>query len=169
MKIIERQKAVKLRRKGLIYKEIGERLFVSKSSLSLWLRNIPYIPTEKSRQRRKIASINAGQVLHQRKLERIAKIKAEARLEIPNIKPKVLKLLGIMAYWTEGSKAQDDSVCFTNTDSKFIKFVLKWLREICTVPEEKLRFHLRIHPGTSREKAEAYWSRVTGIPKKKIL
>jgi transcriptional regulator with XRE-family HTH domain len=167
MKILERQEAIKLRRKGLTYKEIGERLSVSKGSLSLWLRDVSHTPSEKSMQRR-TASINAGLVLHKRKLERIARIKKEAMQEIAHIKPDLFKLLGTIAYWTEGSRTHDHVVAFTNTDPRFIRFTLKWLREICAVPEEKLRLHLRIHPGTNRIKAEGYWSRVTKIPKRKF-
>lgn len=167
MKISERQKAVELRGKGLTYKEIGELLYVSKGTLSLWLRDVPYIPTEESRQRRRLASINAGQILHKRKLERISKIKAVARQEIQNIEPEVFKLLGIMAYWAEGSKTKDGLIKFTNTDPKFIKFILKWLREICNVPKEKLRLHLRIHSDINKEKAENYWSKLTKISKRR--
>ncbi len=74
-------------------------------------------------------------------------------------------MLGIIAYWTEGSKTKDSLVKFTNTDPEFIKFILKWLREICGVPEDKLRLHLRIHLDTEKEKAENYWSELTNIPK----
>jgi len=52
---------------------------VSKAALSLWLRDIPSIPAEGVRQRRKLANIKTGQVLHERKLERTSKIKAAAR------------------------------------------------------------------------------------------
>ena len=106
---------------------VMQRIEYSKGSLSLWLGNFPYMPSEKTLRKRRIASMNAGRVLHQRKLERIAKIKREAKKEIPNIKHDVLKLLGVVAYWTEGSKTHDNLVAFTNTDAKFIKFVLKWL------------------------------------------
>ena len=169
MKIIERQKAITLRKKGLTYFEIGQRLGVSKGALSLWLRSIPYMPTEKARQRRRIASINSGRILHQGKLERVALIKEKAKQDIPNLTSKDLKLLGIMAYWTEGSKTKDSLVKFTNTDPAFIKFVLSWLREICRVPEKKLRLHLRVHRDINKEKAERYWSKLTKIPKKRFF
>ena len=169
MKIVERQKAIELRRGGLTYSEIGQSLKVSKGALSLWLRQTPYMPTEETRQRRKIASINNGQVLHRRKMERIIKIKREAKQEISNIKPKELKLLGIMAYWAEGSKTEDGLVKFTNTDPRFIKFALKWLREICGVPKEKLRLHLRVHQDINKEESEKYWSKLTEIPKKQFF
>ena len=165
MKTIERDKAIKLRKAGRTYAEISQQLGVSKGSLSLWLCNIPYLATEESKQKRRLASINNGRILHRRKIEKILKIKELAKKEMPNIKSEEMKLLGIMAYWAEGSKTQDSLVKFTNANPKFIKFSLKWLREICQVPEEKLRLHLRIHKDVDKEKVENYWSQITRIPK----
>ena len=164
MKIIERQKAVKLRKKGWTYAEIGKCLGVSRGALSLWLRNIPYVPSEATRRRRQLASLKASQVLHKRKLKRITQIKKIAKQEIEHIKNNELKLLGIIAYWAEGSKTEDHFVRFTNSDPIMIKFILRWLREICCVPEEKLRVHLRVHPDVDKKVTENYWSKVTGIP-----
>ena len=59
-------------------------------------------------------------------------------------------------------------VKFTNTDSKFIIFVLKWLREICDVPEDKIRLHLRVHRDIDRKKSEKYWSELTKIPRERF-
>ena len=164
MKLDEREKAIKLRKRGLTYADIRQRLKVSKSSLSLWLRKVPYVPTEKTLQKRRIASIRSGQILRQRKMRRITQIKSAAKEEIANIKSNDLKLLGVMAYWTEGSKTQDSLVKFTNSNPEFIKFVLKWLREVCGIPEEKLRVHLRIHSDLDRRKVELFWSNISGIP-----
>ena len=163
MKTAERQKAVELRKRGLSYSEIEQRLNVSRGSLSLWLRDIPYTPNEKTRNKQRLASIRNGQILHRRKIQRISQIITAAKEEIQNVRPNELKLLGIMAYWTEGSKTKDSLVKFTNSDPKFIKFALKWLREICGVPEDKLRVHLRIHDDLNREEIERYWSEITGI------
>jgi len=168
MKITERTKSIELRKKGLTYPEIAEQLFVSRSSLSLWLRDIPYVPTQETRYKRRLASINTGRLLHQRKLKRTSRIKWEARREIYNLNSDELKLLGIMAYWAEGSKTKDSLVQFVNTDPKLIKLALRWLRESCDVPERKIRCHLRVHPDTDRKKAEDYWSKVTKIPKERF-
>jgi len=165
MKIFEREKAIGLRKKGLTYGEIGKLLHVSIGTLSLWLRDIPYLPSKDSQQRRRLASINSGQILHKRKIERVLKIKAVAKKEIKKIDAATFKLLGVLAYWAEGSKTQDGLIKFTNTDPEFIKFAIKWLREICKVPEEKLRLHLRIHSDTDKKKAENYWSSITGVPR----
>jgi len=168
MKIVERQKAIELRKKGLTYSEIEQYLNVSRGALSVWLRNVPFTLSEDARNRRRLASLRNCQVLHRRKIQRISQVVTAAKEEILNIKPYELRLLGAMAYWTEGSKTEDNLVKFTNSNPKFIKFVLKWLREVCCVPEEKLRIHLRIHRDVNRKKIEQYWSKITRIPLNKF-
>lgn len=128
------------------------------------MRNVPYVPTQETRERRRLASLQSSQILHKRKLERVSQIKQMAKQEVEDIKLNELKLLGIMAYWTEGSKTEDGLVQFTNSDSAFIKFILRWLRDVCKVREEKLRIHLRVHPDVDKRTVENYWSRITGIP-----
>jgi len=164
MKLKERYKAIELRKQGLTYPEIQDRIHVSKASLSYWLRDIPYVPTELTKSRRKIASIRTGQMLHNRKLRRVIQIMVKAKKEISSINNRQLKLLGVMAYWAEGSKTQDNLVQFTNSDPKIIKFVLKWLKESCGVSPNKLHFHLHAHPDVNEEKSEKYWSKITNIP-----
>lgn len=164
MKIVERQRAIELRKTGLTYTEIRNRLKVSRASLSYWLRDIPYIPTEETYEKRRLANIKTGRLLHERKLQRTNQIKKITEQEIRNTKFNDLKLLGVMAYWTEGSKTKDHLVQLTNSDPIFIKFILKWLRKVCGVQSEKLKVHLRVHPDVNIKEAEQYWSRITGIP-----
>ena len=45
----EKAAAIRLRKKGLSYKEILEQVPVAKSTLSLWLRDIPLDQTQKDR------------------------------------------------------------------------------------------------------------------------
>ena len=164
MRIIERQEAIDLRKKGLTYEEIQQHLKISKGTLSLWLRNIPFVISNTSYNKRMSACLRNSQVLHQRKIQRTSQIVSEAKTEILNVKSYELKLLGAMAYWTEGSKTQDNQVKFTNSNPKIIKFILKWLKEICFVPDEKLKIHLRIHGDINKKEIEQYWAELTGIP-----
>ena len=41
---------------------------------------------------------------------------------------------------------------------------MKWFREICKVPEEKIRVHIYIHKVYRSENCEEFWSKITGIP-----
>jgi len=42
--------------------------------------------------------------------------------------------------------------------------MMRWFREICFVPEEKIKIMLHIHALHCRKDIEKYWSSITGIP-----
>lgn len=164
MKPEAHNKAVELRKKGLTYAEIGRLLDVSKGSLSNWLKEIPYKPSDESVKRRRLASIQNGNVLRKRKIQRISKIMYEAEEDVTSLSTHTLRLLGIIAYWCEGSKTVDNIVKFTNSDSKLIRLMVKWFIFACNVPQAKIRIHLRIHKDVNIDKAKKYWSNITDIP-----
>ena len=164
MKAVEHHAAIAFRQEGLTFSAIQCRLGVSKATLSRWLKHIPYQPTPETLTRRRLASIAAGQVLHRRKLQRVAQIQDEAERSLPVLTRDVLHLLGIMAYWTEGSKTPNGVVAFTNTDPLLIRLVQRWWIECCGVDSRRLRLHLRVHDDVAIADAEAYWRSVTGIP-----
>ncbi|MDO8519432.1 MAG: helix-turn-helix domain-containing protein [Deltaproteobacteria bacterium] len=166
MKIEEHKKAIELRHQGLTYPEIGKILGVGRGTLSHWLKTVPHTPSQESLSRRMAASIRNGMKLRERKIVRVTLIKENAKQEIEasRFTNEVLKLLGIMAYWCEGSKTQDSAVKFTNSEASLIKFMMRWLRIVCEVPESKFRIHIRVHPNVNHDDAKIYWSNVTGVP-----
>lgn len=165
MKTEARLKARQLRGQGLTYKEIQSSLAVSKGALSKWLRDLPFQPSAQSRVRQRIASVQNGRVNHLKKIQRVALFQQAAAREINHLSTEHLKLLGIMAYWCEGSKTQDNQVQFTNTDTALVRLIMEWFRRICCVPEKKFKVHVRCHSDTNVETAETFWSEVTGIPR----
>jgi len=163
MKNTEHKKAIELRKQGLTYSEINKLLGVSKGSLSQWLKTTAYMPREDVLKRRRLASVQNGQVLHQRKMQMISEMRAESKQEINSVSYETLRLLGILAYWCEGSKTKDSIVKFTNSDERLVQLMMRWFREVCKVPEEKLRIHLRIHQNTNQNVAKKHWAEITGV------
>lgn len=164
MKPMEHKRALELRRQGLTYKEIGQQLGVSKSTLNNWLKAVPYKPSNESLKRGRLARIQNAQVLHKRKIKRVSKIMEAAGKDIESLSTHSLKLIGLMAYWCEGSKTADNIVKFTNSDSELIRLMAKWFTSICRVSLQKMRVHLRVHEDVSIAEAKEYWSGVTGVP-----
>ena len=164
MKTTERSAAIELRRNGETYAQIRQKLRVSKGSLSRWLSDVPFVTSSESLQRKRTSALAGARVMHQRKLDRISKIMQEASKNLPVASPEILDLLGVVAYWAEGSKTQDNLVAFTNTDPVLIRLVLKWLIECCKVDPRRLRLHVRVHSDTAIREAERFWREVTGIP-----
>ena len=97
-------------------KEITERLDVSKSSVSIWVRDIELSKAQLDHLREKGLSRD---VIEKRRATRLArekdrrdKIITKARNSVLPISRKELFLVGIALYWGEGSKTRRGIVEF---------------------------------------------------------
>lgn len=167
------KKALKLRLAGKSYREIAKRLNVSKSSCSIWFKDLKLPPPaqellkEKGRtakkqllnfnKRRTKAIINENQSIRQKALN-----------EVNPLSKNRLKLIGAALYWAEGYKFKKQKatphICFSNSDPYMIALFLRFLREIIKIPEKKLRLVVHIYPSTDKKAAVNFWARVTNVP-----
>ncbi len=172
MKLREKIKAIQLRKKGKSYKEIREKITVSKGTLSVWLRDIKLTPGQEKRLyvelRRKYAY--RGAKANQEKRIRITKqITSKAKSEVKSFIKNPLFLAGLMLYWAEGDKSDEQEVVkFTNSDPFLIMLMMRWFRKICKVPKNKFRIALHIHQLHCRKNIENYWSKLTNIPRRQF-
>jgi hypothetical protein len=168
MKKIEKDRARELRRQGYSMNEITRRLRVSKSSVSLWTRDIELTALQKrtlSEHGRSVESVE------RRRLARLTNERARRRVhfelavsEVESVSKRDLFFVGAALYWGEGSKTKRGTVDFTNSDPRSIQVMMRYFREICGVPDEKFRGHVILHPHLNARKAERYWSRISDIP-----
>ena len=166
-------KAQKLRKQGVSIKEIQKRLEVSRSSVSLWVRDIRLT----NKQLKKLyfnkrtgalrGSIIAARNKIEKRNELTQRLKQEGIREIGIISQRDRFIAGVSMYLGEGGKT-DRSVQISNSDPKVIKCMVRWLRENCGVLEEKLRGSLYIHDNLDEKKAKRFWSKLTGIPLKQF-
>lgn len=167
-KIKEKKGVQYLRRQGLSYKEILKKVPVAKSSISLWCQDIGLTLEQKKRLIKKqqenlkrLAKIGPRAAVLKRQKE-IYKIKKAAKKEIYPLSLYEFKIVGAMIYWAEGNKNQKAEI--TNSDPRLVRFMVRWLKEVCKVPPERLRARLNIHSDQNNEKIKRYWSKVTGVP-----
>lgn len=167
MKMKQKLEAIRLRKTGKSYKEILKRLKVSKSTLSLWLRDIRLTPKQHRRIYVTLRQVNAYRMAKKKqkdKLELTQKIIKESMCEFEKLKDDHLFIAGLMLYWAEGDKTEaNEMVKFSNSDPIMIKLLMRWFREACRVPEQKFRIALHIHELHCRKNIEQYWSKITGI------
>lgn len=168
MKLKEKLRAIRLRKLGKSYSEIQKRARVSKSTLSLWLRDIKLTPIQEKRiyvERRQKNAYRLAKANQKVRVERTKKIIAEAKKEALYLFKNILFLAGLMLYWAEGDKSDERAeIKFSNSDPAMIKFMMKWFRDVCKVPEGKFRISLYIHELHCRRDVESYWSKITHIP-----
>ncbi|MFC5174011.1 hypothetical protein [Streptomyces mutomycini] len=162
-----REKARELRLQGMTYDQIQVELGCSKSSISLWVRDLPKPQRKQSRgQASEIARRGWEATLQRREAERV-RTKMTAEAAIGSLSPRELFLVGVGLYWAEGSKAKphrpQERATFVNSDPGMISIYLAWLR-LLDVPPEHLRFHVHIHETADAAAAERYWADLTGAP-----
>jgi len=164
MKFSDKFKAIKLREKGLSYAEIRKVIPVSKSTLSIWLKNIKLSKQQKLRLSKLQATGYLGAKKNQiMALSRHKEIRRIAVKEATNLIKNPVFAAGLMLYWAEGDK-RSGGVEFSNSDPDMIKLMMKWFREFCSVPEEKFRIGLFIHTLHNKEGCLNFWSNITRLP-----
>ena len=171
MKARERKFARKLRRSGQSVRAIARQTGCSKSSISLWVRDIPLTAKQIAKLKSNQDKARAKAANHPNSLkQKWAKIRnniiEKSSREIPkNFSNTNLKILGAALYWAEGYNASRNHFLFANSNPGMIKVMMKFLENICHVPREKIKARVNIHPHLDIKKAEHFWLSITGIPK----
>lgn len=170
VRLAERILARKLRTKGFSFSEIMRKIpNLAKGTLNGWLKDIEL--TEQQKQRL-LDNIKRGaekgrlKGAFSNRRKRIENTKSILKSAITEAIEKInnpLFSMGAMLYWAEGDKTLE-RVGFTNSDPFMIKFMMKWLREICEVPETRFRIALTIMTLHNRKESENFWSEITMIP-----
>jgi len=168
MKVIEKNIARKLRQEGLSLNEIREKTGFTKSSISLWVRNIELSKKQKNKLSQKGLK---KEIIEKRRITRLINennrrqvIVDKAAKDIKNISKKELWLIGIALYWGEGTKTLRSGVQFSNSDPNMVKVIMEFFKINCEVPIEKFRGHIHLHPHLNEKKAKKYWHIISGIP-----
>lgn len=167
-KIALQQKAVALRKLGYSYNEIREKVIVSKSSLSLWLRSVGLTKRQVQRltDKKRTAQKKAIQAVRTYRIEKTKIIKERALAEIPNLSEREKWFIGIALYWAEGSKERERSsqVKFSNIDPGMVLFFREWMFDFLKANPGDLTYRLYIHEKSAeRLKAIKFWTKLLNI------
>jgi transposase-like protein len=169
MKTVEREQARALRAsRGMSIKEIARLLGVSRSSVSLWVRDIELtLPQHEAlRQRNPIYNRQlAGRSVAaaKRRAERVcyqAHGQALARRGDP------FHAAGCMLFWAEGSKHRN-TVHFSNSDPEMVRFFLRFLRSFFDVRDEQVRVWCNLYAdhAARQEEIEEFWLEELALPR----
>lgn len=161
----EKNLALELRSKGLSYSQIKNRINVSKSTLNLWLKNLPLTKEQIALLRDK----NPARIEKFRNTMQAKRIKEELdsfgkiKSEIGDLTVREKILGGLFLYWGEGTKAARGTVALTNTDPDSLKFFVSWLR-LLGVRVSQMKVVLHLYSDMNIEKEMQFWSDYLRIP-----
>jgi len=179
----DKNKALKLRLSGKSYNEITKILGIPKSTLSGWFSGLELSEESKKRILERVRKKSLEGLLKRNKnqtalaIKRNTNIQSKASKEIDSISKKNLLFIGTTLYWAEGYKrpiirngreVTYHSVSLTNSDPDLIKIYLRFLKEICKVPENKINADIRIFEHQNADNLLKYWEKITGIKKEKF-
>jgi hypothetical protein len=163
-----KEKAINYRKRGYSYGMILERLELSKSTLSDWLKEIPYKPNKEVIKRVGLARMKSAQFKHNQKVANIRAVKKLAKRELGKLTKRDLWFLGIGLYWGEGDKSSNEGISVVNSDPETIKTMIKWFREICGLATKNFAPTIHAYPENNIAEEINYWSKLTGIPKEQF-
>jgi hypothetical protein len=168
---IKKAEALALRKQEFSYSQIKQKIGVSKSTLSDWLKDYPLskerIAELRDHNEQKIERYR--ETMRKKREERVMQIyKTEKKIILPFNRREIF-IFGLGLYWGEGSKSGNARLSISNTDPSIIKFFILWIDKSLNISKEKLKVHLQLYNDMDIEKEICFWEQVTAISKKQFI
>ncbi|KAB1986349.1 hypothetical protein [Streptomyces triticiradicis] len=167
-----RARARELRLQGWTYDRIQVELDCSKSSISLWVRDLPKPERKRTREEASAIAKRGWEATLQRKENERRQTKRLAAEQVGAMTDRELFLVGVGLYWAEGSKSKpyrrQERVIFVNSAPDMITVFLAWLH-LLGIERKRLRFAVHIHETADAAAAEKFWAKHVGIDTADLL
>lgn len=161
----KKSEAIRLRKKGASYSQIKEKLGVSKSSLSLWLHDMP-LPEKRLRELRDWNVVRIERFrnsMRQKRESRLVEVRKRAAKDIRKFNKRELFIAGLFLYWGEGGKTVTTCTSLSNTDPAMIRFFMHWL-QMLGVSKDRFRVRMHLYTDMNIEAEVRYWSKALDLP-----
>ncbi len=169
-KVLEKAYAVALRKKGCSYNEILQRVPVARSTLSLWLRDVPLSEEERRLLKHRTSEgalkgrLKAAAAHRSDREERDRKMFEEMRTKYASHKSDPFFVAGIILYWAEGAKRSGGAFFFMNSDENAHILMLDWLEKYFEIPRGDIGIRLYARRPVAHERKEEWWAKTLNIP-----
>lgn len=150
-----------MRRAGWSIREIARDLGLSKSTASLWVREIEVSAAVRAKLKEKLAEgvRKGGNATRLAAGAKVALAVEEARGNWDQLSQEPLFMLGIGIYMGEGSK-RSCSLGLSNSDAGIVRAWIRWCRAYAG--QAQFRARLVVHGDEQKEAARKFWEGVLG-------
>jgi len=165
----EYEKARILRKEGCSVRDISQQLGVSRSTVSVWVRDIQLSDeqvaflTANARLAGTRGRERFTRTMQLKRQTMITRFREEAEQEYKTLSRNPWFMFGLALYIGEGSKGERSALIVTNWNSRVIVKAIEFFGRL-GVPHERMRCKIMLHPVQDAGAAENYWSGVTGLP-----
>ncbi len=171
-----KSRATNLRKRGLSFRYIENKLNIPRSTLSYWLKDIKL--SKKQREKLfdnwKNGLINARKKASQWHIDdgnrRRRAIKKDIEKFTSNLKigKKIGELLMAMFYLAEGGKTENSFVV-ANSNPTILKGIINLQRYLYKLDETKFRCALHLRKDQNEEELKKFWSNILNIPEPQFI
>jgi transcriptional regulator with XRE-family HTH domain len=168
VKTKERVEARRLRRLGWSVREIERRLGVSRSSVSLWVRDVPLTEEQIAELHRRSAT-SPGQLAGAAANAALGRVRRRSYQTEGRNRAREgdrLHLAGCMLFWAEGDKHRN-GVRLTNSDPDLLRLFVTFLRRSYDADPSRIAVTCNLfadHLARQRE-IEDFWLRTLDLPR----
>jgi hypothetical protein len=149
------------------YGLISEQLGVSKSTLSNWLKDLPYTPNEQVLSRIRCGQGAYGLRRRQIRIDETSERNARGISEVGKVSKRDLWMIGLGLWIGEGSKTMEQ-IRLVNSDPRVVRLFISWLREICELQDKNITIAMHLYPDSDELSSMKYWMNITKLPKKQF-
>lgn len=168
-KLQEKEKVLRLRKKGYSYSKIQSLVKVSKSTLSLWLRSMPlsHVQIQMLRGKNPKRIEKYKETMRIKRDSKSAEVLESVKKHFGSLSKREIELAGLFLYWGEGTKAAEATVAMTNTDPDVLRFFLKWLNGF-GIKNTEVKAVLHLYKDMEVEETTKFWANYLKIPRKRF-
>lgn len=163
------------RKLGMSLSELAKKYRLSKSTVSLWCRDVSIsedaqnLIKEKWLKSTAAARKKGTQANRDKRIASIASEYSQARSQVGKMTTRDMFVIGAALYWAEGSKKETGSgFSFVNSDSLMIKLMHDWLLTVMGIKKEQLIINVAINASHKDRESEIlkFWSNLLDFPVK---
>ncbi len=112
MKSAEKIRAISLRKRGLSYRKIRNKINISKGTLSIWLRDISLTKLQRETlfKDKRYGGYKGAKHQRLKRVKKTAQLIKSGQIEFLKLFKNPLFLSGLLLYWAEGDKHQREMV-----------------------------------------------------------
>ncbi len=169
-------KALELReKKGESIKQIAQKLGVSKSTVSLWCRDIILTEKQIKNLHNRMVSLSyvgrmkGARANHEKRINRIKEQNEKGIEVIGKLSERDLLVASVALYWGEGCK-KSRQLSINNSDPEMLKFIMAVFRKVWKIKENRFAPYVGINIIHKKrdEEIREYWSKIIKIPKEQF-
>lgn len=166
----ERHEAIKLRKQGESIKDISIKLKISKSTISLWCKEIRLTPEQIDALHKKMVfggyhgRMKGAAMNREMRQKKVKVFINDGKKEIGGLSKRDWLMLGLGLYLGEGGKKRQFQ--FTNSNADLIRLAMNWLSYTLNVKKENFVIRMfinEIHKDREDE-IRKYWTKELNLP-----